>query len=751
LEITLKKDELGVGLDEEATKFWAEVVEPDRILKFSAKDNFWEMGETGPCGPCSEIHIDLRSDEERKKIDGAVLVNADHEEVIEIWNLVFIQFNRKKDGSLEPLKDMHVDTGMGFERIVRAMQNEKSNYDTDIFTPLLKKIEEISGLPYTKTQSKKDIAFRVIADHIRAIVFTITDGQLPSNTGAGYVIRRILRRAVRYAYSFLNINKTFLADLVKVLTEQLGEFYPALEKNLDLTIKVITEEETSFLKTLESGLKRFAAIEANLGDNKFIPGEQAFELYDTYGFPIDLTRLMASEKGYEVDEPGFEKALNAQKERARSAAKVDASDWVILNDSTNVEFVGYDQLEAEAKILRYRKVEAKKKTAYQIVLNKTPFYAESGGQVGDKGLLIAGEEKIAIYDTQKENDLILHFAESLPEDPSVSFMASVNASRRNDILKNHSATHLLHAALRNTLGTHVEQKGSLVAPNYFRFDFSHFSKMEEEELLKVEQIINEKIRDNIALNIETNVPIETAKEKGAMALFGEKYGDNVRVVTIDPDYSVELCGGTHVEATGEIGLCKLTVETSVAAGVRRIEAITGKYAMDLVQEQSATLSAIKEQLKLSGDLVSGVEKLMQDNNSLRKDFERLQMQQASSYKDQLKQNLQQINGTSFAAVKVDTDSAEVVKKIAFDLRKEVENVFLVLGAEMNGKAHLSIMIDEELGKANDWNASQLIREWAKHIQGGGGGQPFFATAGGKNPDGLNAVFDAAKSFVESKS
>ncbi len=741
-------EKLGVGLDEEAKKHWSAILPAERILAFDAKDNFWEMGDTGPCGPCSEIHVDLRSAEDKAKTPGADLVNADHPDVIEIWNLVFIQFNRKKDGSLEPLKEKHIDTGMGFERLVRILQQKNSNYDTDIFMPIIEAIEKVAALTYEGTDSKKDIAFRVIADHIRTITFTIADGQLPSNTGAGYVIRRVLRRAVRYAYSFLNVKEAFLGKLVTVLVAEFDGIYPELKQNEQLIAKVITEEEQSFLRTLASGLKRFAAIESSLIETKTIDGQAAFELFDTYGFPIDLTRLLASEKGFQIDEAGFEKALNEQKERARAASKIDASDWTVLIDTKEpTEFTGYTSLEESAKILRYRLVESKKKKLYQVVLDKTPFYAEAGGQVGDKGLFICGEEKIGVIDTQKENDLILHFVEQLPTKVNETIIAKVDAKRRNAIIKNHTATHILQAALQQTLGNHIQQKGSMVGPDGFRFDFSHFAKMEEEALQQAERIINEKIRENIAVLIETGVPIEEAKAKGAMALFGEKYDDTVRVVTIDPEFSIELCGGTHVKATGEIGYCKLTVETSVAAGVRRIEAITGKKAVEHIIKQDAELSQIKLQLKSSGGVAKAVEKLMADNQQLKKDIDRLQMQQAGQLKDQLKTQFEQVDGINFAALKIDAGNADVVKKIAFDLKNEIDHMFLVLGANINGKANLTVMIDEEVSKTKDWNAGKLIRDWSKHIQGGGGGQAHYATAGGKSVEGIPAALAAAKAFV----
>ncbi len=744
-------DEWGVPLDTEAIEHWKKYLPEERILKCDAKDNFWEMGDTGPCGPCSEIHVDMRSEEDKAKIPGVQLVNEDDPEVIEIWNLVFIQFNRKKDQSLEPLKDKHIDTGMGFERIVRVLQKKKSNYDTDIFTPLIAKLEEISNIKYEGTDSKKDIAFRVIADHIRTIAFTITDGQLPSNTGAGYVIRRVLRRAVRYAYSFLDVKKPFLAEMLEALCNQFDGVYPELDKNKALTSKVISEEEKSFLKTLESGLKRYQLIKDDVKSQSKnqIEGAKAFELYDTYGFPIDLTRLMAEEDGIKIDEEGFKTALNEQKERARAATKIDAGDWIIVNEDTSVEFVGYDETETETSILRYRTVKTKDKETVQIVLKQTPFYAESGGQVGDKGVLIfVGDEKIKVIDTQKENDLIVHYCDKIPSDPSAKLKALIAKTRREDIKKNHTATHLIHAALRDILGTHVEQKGSLVAPDYLRFDFSHFSKMEEEEIRKVEIMVNEKIIENISLHEDREANIEDAKAKGAMALFGEKYGDKVRVITFDPDFSVELCGGTHVQATGEIGFCKLTLETSVASGIRRIEAITGKKAMEFILNQNQQLAQIKNSIKASGDLVKGVDKLVLDNSNLRKEVEHLKMQQAGQLKMQIENSLTEINGVSFSTARID-GGADVMKKIAHDLKQQHQNLFLVLASQSDNKVQVSIAIGEQLIQEKQWNAGQLIREWAKHINGGGGGQPFFATAGGKKPEGIDSVFSEAEKFVKS--
>ena len=731
--------------DNEAKDLWLKLVPADKVLPFDKKDNFWEMGATGPCGPCSEIHIDLRPDAERKEVDGATLVNADHEQVIEIWNLVFMEFNRKADKSLEELPQKHVDTGMGLERLVRVLQSKSSNYDTDVFTPLLDAIAKVSGKTYGK-DLKTDIAFRVIADHLRAVSFTIADGQLPSNTGAGYVIRRILRRAIRYGYTYLNRSEPFLHLLVDDLIKSFGNVFPELNKQAQLVKRVIKEEETSFLKTLESGLKKLNALKASK-TNKVIDGKTAFELYDTYGFPIDLTKLIADEDGWLIDEAGFTAELAEQKKRSRADAKVVTADWIDVLKDVELEFIGYDSLTSKTKVVKYRTVQVKDKDVHQMVLQKTPFYAESGGQVGDKGTLQFGEQTVQVYNTKKENDLIIHFLKDLPKDPTIDVEAKVNSNKRSFTEKNHSATHLMHAALRQVLGTHVEQKGSLVDENRLRFDFSHFSKMEEEEIAKVEEIVNEKIRNNILKVEERAVPIEEAKAKGAMALFGEKYGDNVRVITFDPNYSVELCGGNHVSATGEIGYFKLVSESAIAAGVRRIEAVTGLGAENFVKDQSAIVGELKTLIK-NPDLVKGVSDLQLENANLKKQLEALQLSQVGQIKDKIAQNAEEINGISFIGEVVDVASADALKDLSFNLRKEIDNLFLILGAKQNGKAILSITIADNLVAENNLHAGNLVRELAKEINGGGGGQPFYATAGGQNADGLPNAIEKARIILK---
>ena len=740
----------GVAADNEATETWKKFIDADRIILASKKDNFWEMGDTGPCGPCSEIHVDLRSEEEKKLIDGKILVNQDHPQVVEIWNLVFIQYNRKSNGELELLPAKHVDTGMGFERLAMALQNKQSNYDTDVFMPLINKVSEITGVKYGENE-KIDIAIRVISDHLRAIAFTIHDGQLPSNTGAGYVIRRILRRAVRYAYSYLNYKQPIINQLLGTLVGQFDELYPDLVKNQAFVKKVIEQEEVSFLRTLETGLKRFKQIESKMSENEqnVIDGDAAFELYDTFGFPIDLTRLIASEKALEIDEEGFEKAMQAQKERARAATKVDTGDWAILSNNAESVFVGYDTLTTDSQVVKYREVKQKKNSFYQIVLDQTPFYAESGGQVGDVGYLQFGDEKISITDTKKENNLIVHYAKKLPEDITLPCQAVVNATKRYSTNNNHSATHLLHAALREVLGNHVHQKGSLVNADYLRFDFSHFEKVTEEHLRSVEKIVNEKIRANIALEELRNVPIEKAKAMGAMALFGEKYGDFVRVIVFDKNYSVELCGGTHVAATGEIGFCKLTLETSVAAGVRRIEAVTGTAAYELISNEFEHLNNLNRMFKKPKNLSQTVQNLIDENTALRREIERMQMESAGLIKNGLKTQVEAINGLQFIGKQIEASTADMVKKIAYDLRNEVPNLFLVLGAKIDGKAHLTLMFDDELVKSKNLNAGKLIRTLAKNIQGGGGGQAFYASAGGRNAQGIDKAIHEAKQLAES--
>ncbi len=739
-----KDDNLPV--DKEAYDLWKALISEDRIIYGVKKDNFWEMGETGPCGPCSEIHVDLRSDEEVKKLPGKDLVNMSHPQVIEIWNLVFMEFNRKADGSLEKLPAQHVDTGMGFERLCVAIQKKTSNYDTDVFTPLLDFIGNAANVKY-KAEERTDIAMRVIADHVRAVSFAITDGQLPSNTGAGYVIRRILRRAVRYGYTFLGFKEPFIYTLVPVLANQLKDVFTELEAQKDYVSKVIFEEETSFLRTLEKGLKRIEVLESEL-KNKTLTGEQAFELYDTFGFPLDLTSLIAREKGFSVDEEGFKLEMEKQKKRSKADAAKETGDWILVGEDYKTEFIGYDSLVAEVKIIKYRKVKQKNKELFQLVFDRTPFYAESGGQVGDTGFIESANEKIYITDTKKENELSVHFADKLPETLKVSFQAVVDSRKRQLSMDNHSATHLLHAALRQVLGKHVEQKGSLVNDKILRFDFSHFSAMTAEEILNVEEIVNRKIRENILLDEKRNVPIDKAKSLGAMALFGEKYGDFVRVITFDPEFSVELCGGTHVSATGQIGLLKITSESSVAAGVRRIEAITADAAEQYVRDELGVLDQVRVLLKNPKDIVSSTKTLLEEKHALEKKLEVFQQEQANMLKDRLATRVLKNNGHSVIIEQVTVPTAEVLKNIAYGLRNQFDDLVLVLAADVDSKPHVTVMIGEKLAKSNTFHAGNMVKELAKEIDGGGGGQPFFATAGGKNLNGLSAVIEKARKLVQ---
>jgi alanyl-tRNA synthetase len=729
--------------DTEAENLWKQFLPEDRILRASKKDNFWEMGDQGPCGPCTEIHVDLRSGAERAQQSGRELVNNDHPQVVEIWNLVFIQFNRKADGSLENLPAKHVDTGMGFERLCMALQGKTSNYDTDVFSPLISVISSISKKKYTATDSREDIAIRVISDHIRAVSFAIADGQLPANNGAGYVIRRILRRAIRYGYSFLSLQEPFMHKLVAVLAEQMGPFFPEIISQRNLVEKVILEEEQSFLRTLSKGIERFNAHVEGMG-GKMVDGQFAFELYDTFGFPIDLTELMARERGLTVDGAGFQKGLAEQKERSRAVATTENSDWTVLAEGSG-EFVGYETLEAEVRITRYRKVSSKGKDFYQLVLDHTPFYAESGGQVGDTGTLEAAGQKVAIFDTKKENDLIIHFCKELPTEPSVAFMAKVNKGKRADTARNHSATHLLHAALREVLGTHVEQKGSLVNEDYLRFDFSHFSKVTDEEMQRIEAIVNGRIRENIHLDERRNVLIAEAKALGAMALFGEKYGDQVRVITFDPQFSVELCGGTHVSSTGEIGLLKVTSEASVAAGIRRIEAVTGAKALTILTDAERKVTELKNLLK-SPDPLKAVEQLIAKNKELQQQLESLNAKAAARLKDELLAKAVQKEGHRLIAQRISLSDGNAVKNLCFQL-KETPDLLAVLGTVSNGKPTIHIAIGEQVLKDKGLDAGKMVRELAKHIKGGGGGQAFYATAGGSDESGLDAAISAAASFV----
>ena len=739
----------GLKFDQEAYDFWKSHIDESRILNGDKKDNFWEMGDTGPCGPCSEVHIDLRSDEEIAQTPGKDLVNNDHPQVVEIWNLVFIQYDRKADGHLENLPAQHIDTGMGFERLAMALQNKRSNYDTDVFTPLIDKVCESAGVSYGKDE-ETDIAIRVIVDHIRAIAFAIADGQLPSNNKAGYVIRRILRRAVRYGYTFLNLKEPFLYQLVEVLAEQYKGFFDEIVSQKDLIGKVIREEETSFLRTLDKGLKRLDQIKSKLSEQgqTLIDGSEIFELNDTYGFPLDLTALIARENGLQVDEAGFHKAMAEQKNRSKADAASEKGDWVELIADAKSEFVGYDETSSSAKIIKYREITEKKKKVYQIVLDKTPFYGESGGQVGDTGVLKSDSETIMVRDTQKENDLIVLFTDKIPADPGSSFQAEVNVERRELIKFNHSATHLLHAALREVLGDHVQQKGSLVSDSILRFDFSHFSKVETKEITQIEQIVNARIRENIQLDEKRSVPIEEAKKLGAMALFGEKYGDFVRVITFNPEYSVELCGGIHVEATGNIGLFKIVSESAVAAGVRRIEAYTGPKAFEYVQEQEKELRSAKDLLKNPKDLCKAINGLLEEQRKLSKEIESLHAKQSGQIKDELKKKVKTVGSINTLIQKISIPSGDALKKLSFELKNEVENLFAVLAADIDGKPQISIVISDNLVKDKGLNAGQIIRDLAKEIKGGGGGQPFFATAGGKDISGLDNVVQKAEALVQ---
>jgi alanyl-tRNA synthetase len=742
-------------VDEEAMNEWKKWIAVNRILPFGKKDNFWEMGDTGPCGPCTEIHVDCRTDEERKKEDGKSLVNKDHPQVIEIWNNVFIQYNRLKDGSLESLQAKHVDTGMGLERLVRVLQGKQSNYDTDIFSGTITAIEKITAKKYDYSNSKQAIAFRVIADHIRAIAFTIADGQLPSNTGAGYVIRRILRRAVRYYYSYLDYKQPLLHQLVLGLSLQFKYVFPELYEQAEFVMKVIKEEEEAFLRTLEKGLLQFDLFMSLDGLKDFkegkkeafiLPGKVAFDLHDTYGFPIDLTKLIASEKGLLVDEAGFEKALQEQKNRSRAATSIDIDDWMVLKGGTN-KFVGYDSLEAKASILKYRKIKAKGKEAYQIVLDTTPFYAESGGQVGDTGEIIVNNEKIIVSDTKKENDLIIHFTGSLPKELTGTIIAKVDAAKRKNIELHHSATHLLHAALRKILGRHVTQKGSLVNDEHLRFDFSHFTKTTDEELAKVEALVNEKIRENIPVVIK-QMPKDEALKLGAMALFGEKYGDTVRVVIIDPNYSVELCGGSHVGSTGELGLFKLTSESAVAAGVRRIEAVCGKQAEEYINEQFSLVRAIRDSLKSPKDIQKSVENLIEENAELNKRIEHLEARQMVGIRNELLHKDEIINGVTFVGDIIEVSNPDALKKLCFELKNKLNDHLAVLCANIDGKAHVAISISEKVVVAKHLDAGKIIKEQvAPLIKGGGGGQKTLAIAGGQDVSNLQQVIEAVKKLL----
>ncbi len=733
--------------DDEAAGYWGKYLPANRILNGNKKDNFWEMGDTGPCGPCSEVHVDLRPQSEIDKLPGSELVNKDHPLVIEIWNLVFIQFNRRANGDLENLPNKHVDTGMGFERLCMVVQGVTSNYDTDIFQNVIAKIGELNNKKYGD-DLKPDIAMRVISDHLRAVAFAIADGQLPSNNKAGYVIRRILRRAVRYGYTFLGFRKAFIYLLVEVLKDTMGDAFPELVSQQNLIEKVIKEEEESFLRTLSTGIKLLdeIVVKAKKETLTEIAGKDAFVLYDTFGFPLDLTELIARENGLTVDEKGFAIEMEAQKNRSRNAAQQETDDWVELRKIEQTEFVGYDKLESEIRIARYRKVTQKKKTFYQLVFDQTPFYGESGGQIGDSGYIESEGVKTSVFDTQKENNLTVHLVQKLPENPGDFFKAVVDSKKRLNIANNHTATHLLHAALREVLGTHVEQKGSLVNADHLRFDFSHFQKLTDEEIEKTEEIVNAKIRLNSVLEENRALPLEEAKKLGAMMLFGEKYGDAVRVIKFGD--SVELCGGTHVNATGQIGLLKIVSEGAIAAGVRRIEAITAAHAEKFVNNQIKTLRNIKETIKGSKDILGSVMNLLEEHSELSKQIETFQRESLKIIKANLKSKVLVERGVNIIADKIEVDNAGMVKNLAFQLKGEVENLFLVLGAEINGKPNLTIMISENIVAEKGLNAGKIVREAGREIKGGGGGQPFYATAGGKDVAGLQNAIDKALTFLK---
>ena len=725
--------------DNEAFDIWSTLLDSSRIIEGNKKDNFWEMGDVGPCGPCSEIHIDIRSDEERSKVDGKSLVNADHPQVIEVWNLVFMQYNRKSDGSLEKLPQTHVDTGMGFERLCMVLQGVQSNYDTDIFQPLIQKIASLSSKTYGRDE-KDDIAMRVIADHLRAVSFSIADGQLPSNTGAGYVIRRILRRAVRYAFTFLDAKEPFMYQLVEVLVQNMGGQFEELNSQFELIQKVIQEEENSFLKTLDVGIARFQSLKVN---NDSLSGKDAFELYDTYGFPIDLTQLLAQEKGFQVNIDEFNSFLEEQKNRSRQASSLETEDWVVIYEDEVEEFVGYDLTESKVKIVRHRKVKQKGDVFYQLVFNLTPFYPEGGGQVGDTGILSSDNETIEILDTKKENNLIVHFCVELPKNTSAKFVAKVDIDKRNRTANNHTATHLLHETLREVLGEHVSQKGSLVNAEYLRFDFSHFSKVSSEELKLIEDKVNQKIRQNLLLEEHRNLPIKKAQEMGAMALFGEKYGDVVRVIKFGA--SAELCGGFHVPSTSHIGLFKIVSESAVASGIRRVEAISSEQAMSFYEDRLSMINELAAMLK-THDVMKSVLQLIEENQQLNKKVAQLNTAKAGDLKTDLLKEAKEINGVDFIAKSVELD-AKAIKNLAFELTKSNDNLLLVLASQTDGKVTLTIALSEKLSKAKGLHAGIMVRELAKEIKGGGGGQAFFATAGGKDASGIPTVLLKAENYL----
>ena len=733
-------------MDSQAYDIWKEFISEDRILMGNKDDNFWEMGAQGPCGPCSEIHVDIRTPQEKAAVDGKTLVNMDHPQVVEIWNLVFMQYNRKADASLEILPNQHIDTGMGFERLCMVLQGVKSNYDTDVFKPIIREIEAVTRCVAYGTDQKVDIAVRVISDHLRAVAFSIADGQLPSNTGAGYVIRRILRRAVRYGFTFLNTKDPFIYKLVDTLIKQMGGAFPELKKEKNLITNVIKEEEASFLRTLDQGLVLLDTV-IEKAERKTISGVKAFELYDTFGFPIDLTALILRERGYDLDQKGFEAALAKQKDRSRSATKIATGDWVTLTQDTQEEFVGYDTLETQIQIVKYRKVASKKDgEMYQLVFNRTPFYPEGGGQVGDKGYLEASNgEVVYIVDTKKENNLIVHFSKNLPRKPKESFKAVVDNKQRSRSASNHSATHLLHQALRKVLGTHVEQKGSMVHSGSLRFDFSHFSKLTDEELLEVQDFVNARIKEELPLEEKRNIPYQQAIDQGAIALFGEKYGDAVRAIKFGN--SMELCGGTHVSNTSSIWHFIITSEGAVASGIRRIEAITGDAAKQYYIDRSNAFSALQKSLNNAQDPVKAVTSMQEQNSALQKQVAQLLKEKAKNIKGDLKNEVVELNGVHFLTKELDLDAAGL-KDLAFELGGEIDNLFILFGSKANDKALLTCYIDKQLVSSKGLDAGKIVRELGKHIQGGGGGQPFFATAGGKKPEGIAIALAQVKDYIQ---
>ncbi len=736
----------GLPLDDEAKGLWEKLLPASQILPGDKKDNFWEMGETGPCGPCSEIHIDIRSEKEKKKVSGAELVNKDHPEVIEIWNLVFMELNRKANRSLEPLPNKHIDTGMGFERLVMVIQGKQSNYDTDVFMPLIKQLEEISGLKYERSDEKKDVAFRVIADHIRAITFAIADGQIPSNIGAGYVIRRILRRAIRFAYQFLNVREPFLYKLVDTLVVQFGDVFENLNGQAGLVKNVLLEEEEGFLRTLAKGINRI--LDYIDTDPKEIEGKFAFELYDTYGFPIDLTALIGREFELPIDTAGFEKHLKIQKERSRGASVISAGDWINVKEDDVEEFIGYDYTDGRVRITRYREVKEKKGKRYHLVFNFTPFYPEGGGQVGDRGLLIYEDERVNILDTKKENGVIIHISDHLPKNLLATYKALVDTKAREATECNHSATHLLHKALRDVLGTHVEQKGSLVASTHLRFDFSHFSKLSNEEITLIDKKVNDRIRKNIELEEHRSVPMRKAQDMGAMALFGEKYGEIVRVIKFDE--SVELCGGTHVKNTASIGRFKIVSEGAIAAGVRRIEAITSYRADELIDRALLEYESVRTMLKVKNEITPVVDNLLSENHRLRKEVEHLNKYRIQAVKEELIGKIEQKEGVNVLSAICDLDSSSI-KDMVFQLKDQYKDLFIAIGTRLDKKPGITIAVGADLLSNSEINAGKIIRDAAKLIQGGGGGQPFFAQAGGKNVDGVEEALEKAVSIaLESK-